>query len=162
MADTPPKTRLWIRITLFLSLALNVLVIGAIVGVALRGGEQRFRAPPQFLSAGGPLLNAIPNDERRALLRDLRDRVRDGQGGVLRGRREAVGRLADVIAAEPFDRAALEAELQVQIDLGNSILTEAQAALVDWVEGLSPEEREAYAERVRKANQRGSQNQGNR
>src|SRR6056297_1168972 len=86
MVDTAkPRTPLWLRLTLLGSLALNLLVIGAVAGAFVFGGPEH-RA---LRDRGDPVpvfIRALDPTDRRALRQDLlenlRDRARDGRGAT--------------------------------------------------------------------------------
>ena len=74
MADKTPQAsrpgRLW-KIVLVVSLALNLAVAGLVIGAAIKG---RFGdGPPRSFDLGaGPISRALEPEERRQIMRDLR------------------------------------------------------------------------------------------
>lgn len=138
----PPRTALWVRVLLGLSLALNLLVIGLIAGALLRGGgPDRMRdAPVHF---GAALLRALPDEDRRAVMRTLRSDAPD------RGsRRDAARQIASALRAEPFDAQALQTALAAQADRLDQLQRATRAAWLARVAQMSPDARAAYADRV--------------
>ncbi len=147
MTEIPNKTPRWIKLTLFFSLAVNLLIVGIVAGHLLRGGGDPDRRGSAFFSGAGPFLAAMDRGDRRAFLRSLRDEV--GHRGLdPRGRKAAIREMAAVIGAEPFDAAALSAELERQLSTVAELTAAAQAAFVAWVSELSPEDRAQFAERL--------------
>ncbi len=104
MTDTPPPTarRGWLRVALIVSLMLNVLIVGAVAGVALRE-----RAAPRDVGLG-PFAGALSKEDRRAIgaaVRAERPKLRE----TMRAEREDRAALLAVLRAEPFDPAAFAA-----------------------------------------------------
>jgi uncharacterized membrane protein len=147
MADaTKPKTPLWMRLTLFVSIALNVLVVGAIAGFLLMGGPDR-RSDRDRFDFGAFYMRALSEQDQRALRRDfvsgLQKEGRD-RGAFIADLRATL----DTLRATPFDAEAFEAALADQSraraereDMGRAILANRVATMTDA-------ERAAYADRI--------------
>ena len=153
MADLPPPppTRApsgrGLRRALVLSLALNLLIVGALVGLALSG---RGPGGPRGFELGlGPLVQALEPEDRRALGESLRDRpaLRELRP---RHRTALIGELADALVAEPFDRDRLDGLLAAQAEHTAQGAALARAAFLDRLEAMGPGGRAAYAERLRR------------
>ncbi|SHI64114.1 periplasmic heavy metal sensor [Wenxinia saemankumensis] len=147
MTDTPPpRRRLRLsRVVLVLSLALNLLVAGLILGAVLRGNPPGGR--PGVELAVGPLLDALPPERRdgiRARLRGDDDLRRFDRGA----RREAMRAFAGALTAEPFDPDAVEALLAAQGARLRGLQDAAQDAFLAELAQMGPEERAAYARRL--------------
>lgn len=138
-----------LRIALWASVAVNLLVVFAIAGAVLlapdgprRGGgddPRTARGGPPELAAFSRALDGPRSEELRARLRG--DPVlRQGRDRIRAGRRAVVAALR----AEPFDpdglRAALAGQRQVQADLAQRGLD----AFVEVVADLTPAERAAF------------------
>lgn len=141
------RPRRWMRIALFGSLAVNLAVVGLVVGAVVKGppeDDKHFQMPPD---TAVPYARAFEGDEKRALRRALRGAyagLRPDPAGPLQGYRDAI----DVLRSEPFDAGALSEVLE-----GQNAQTEArrrlgQEALVSVLADLSPEARLAYAARL--------------
>lgn len=157
-SDRPSrKPSRWKSVLLFVSLGLNLLVAGAILGAALgRGGEggprDRWRAardlgPPSFVLA-------LDRQDRRALSSRL---MREGGG---RADRAAVrARLDQSLRAlrnEPFDPTALASLLEEQRNHSKQRQTDGARMLIGHLAAMSPDERRAYADRLERVlNRRG-------
>lgn len=149
----------WVRIALVLSLALNLLFLGLVLGAALgrerhmeRNDRDRSEVPQEFRRA--PLLGALEPEDRRAVGRGL---MHD-EGSLRENRAELRARferLLTAIRAEPFDRAAIEAILDEQRAAGARRLEIAERAVLDRLQAMSPEARAAYAERLDRSLRRG-------
>ena len=94
------------RIVLILSLALNVAVIGAVAGLALRVG--RDGPPARYDLALGPIGQALSSEDKRAVGRELRRNpaLRDGRP---RADRVAAQALVDALRQDVVSEAALRA-----------------------------------------------------
>jgi uncharacterized membrane protein len=147
-APDPVKRRL--KYGLIASLALNLAIIGAVAGSMLGHG----RHPPPRSGQGEDfgmmgLTRVLPDDRRkemRKLLRTDRENLRPLMDEVRAARRTA----ADKLAAEPFDRAALEAAIASVAEKERALRQSAVTAFVGHVESLKPDERAKLAEFWRK------------
>ncbi|WP_425102454.1 periplasmic heavy metal sensor [Tropicibacter sp. S64] len=144
----PPRTRPWLRALLFVSLALNLVVVGLAVGLVLRGG------PPHPPRGGAdyviPYTRALDEDQRRAVWRDLRQDFRDKRRqdapgpDMIADYRDAL----DVLRADPFDPAAMMAVLERQTARATDRQVTGQKVLSAYLASLSPTDRAAYAARL--------------
>lgn len=153
MSDLSPPSRAngggWTKVLLVVSLALNLLVAGALIGAALGHGRddrrEREDVPREFMRS--PFLGALETEDRRAVGRDLmraEGTLRENRA-ELRARFE---RLLAAIRAEPFDRTAIEAILDEQRAAGARRLELAEEAVLDRLTAMSPAGRAAYADRL--------------
>lgn len=132
---------------LVVSLALNLLIAGAVVGALISGGKWRHHGPLRLEAMGGPLTRALSQEDRRAIGHEIRDTYR--RDGTSRARhREEIERLVEVIRATPFDRAAVEDRLARIRGMFLERLTLGQTLLLDRLEAMSDDERAAYADRL--------------
>jgi uncharacterized membrane protein len=136
----PSRWPRWPKVLLIASLALNVLVVGAIAGAWFKGG-------PGMGRGGGVnifgYLSSLSSERRAAILKassDLREQARPLRQVVRQAQRER----AAALLAEPFDRQRyinaqtrqIEAETKLRL-LARDITAEAAAA-------MSLDERKAY------------------
>ena len=145
-----PKRRLstGLRILLGVSLTLNLLVAGIVIGAVLRADRLHMRGEPA--NAGLMLYRALPGEDRRALRQSLRGAI-DG----VRQRETRIGpELAAALTAEPFDIDAIRTLVERQ----HSVLVTGQAAMREtWyqlVADMTPQERIDYADRITEAMKR--------
>ncbi|WP_158547530.1 periplasmic heavy metal sensor [Rhodovulum sp. 12E13] len=148
----PRGSRVWLKVALFVSLGLNLLVAGFVAGAVLgRDTHVRPVAADMARDLGlAPYVGALSPADRRAIARDVRSALR-AQGGRRALRSEARASFAAVLAAlraEPFDRAALERLLAGQVARAEMRRSLGQAALLDRLEEMSPEARAAFADRL--------------
>uniref|UniRef100_UPI003569FCF9 periplasmic heavy metal sensor n=1 Tax=Shimia sp. TaxID=1954381 RepID=UPI003569FCF9 len=101
--DPRPRMRPWLRVLLVLSLAFNLVIIGAAAGLALRFGRA---GPPPFLveGPGSPMVMALSHEHRRAVGRSIRRAYHEAEDGR-RARAASYRDLAGVLEAEPLDLA---------------------------------------------------------
>jgi len=140
-----PGCRLWLRILLGVSLALNLLVLGLVVGAALRfGGADRMR-PQQSL--GAILYRQLPREDRRS----LRAQLRASPADRAERRRAEADAVADALRATPFDARRLRQLLAERVRRGEEWQSAVQRAWMTRIEAMSDAERAAYADRLQSA-----------
>ena len=135
-------SRLW-RAVLVVSLALNLAVVGVVVG-SLLSGKMRDGPPRSFDLGLGPVSRALEPQERRSIGRSLR------QDGSLR-EFDLRGRVDDMVTAlkaEPFDADALRALMDEQAAGMAGIQAKAQAATIEQIIAMTPERRRAFADQL--------------
>lgn len=140
---TKSPTRLWLRVLLGLSLALNLLVVGLVGGAMIRfGGPDGMRAPPR--SVGAVMFRELSREDRRALWRH--------SNGDHRARhKEDAQAVNAAMRAIPFETSALEALLRGQAEQRLAFRNTVQQAWLTRVAAMSDAEREAYADRLEHA-----------
>ena len=147
MPDTTPKPgsglRGWLRVVLFASLALNLVIVGVVAGALLRDGGP---GGPRGPGRDGALLS---DDQRRAVRRAIvaARENNPAKGRWLPGYTEAIA----ILRAEQFDAAALEAVLIRQAEASRAYSDTGRAALLAAVAEMSAEDRAAYADRLEEA-----------
>lgn len=143
-----PKRR-WLMPVLLLSLAANLLVAGVIAGAFLspdgprRSGGEDQRAIRGVL--GEPFFRALPQEERRAMLRDVlanREQFREGREAL----RARVQSFLTALRAENFDRAEVERLLAEQRQAASRRQDFGEGLLLDRLENMTAAERAAYAD----------------
>lgn len=150
MADAQnPKAGIpvWLRIVLVVSLALNLLIAGLIVGATL-GDRRDGRDRSVRDLSGTPFFMALEPQERRALARAARSQSEDSLRESRRALRERFEALLNALRAESFDRGAVEALLAEQRAAASRRADLGEQVLLDHLQGLGVEERRAYADRL--------------
>lgn len=157
-ADRPPRMRLWVRLLLLASLALNLLFVGLVGGALMRQSGPPGRAMPQSVSSA--LFRALPEPERKAMRDTIRE-MRRSDGGRAKAMEDA-RLIAEVLRRQPFDRAALEAEIAAHIGGELARVAAVRAAWLDQIEALGDQGRDAAADRMLKHLENGKRWKGGR
>ncbi len=149
MTDTTqvatPKRGL--KIALAVSVALNLAVAGLIGGMALHGGPGG-RGDVMVRDFGfGPFEDALQPQDRAALRETVRARMGDIRAARQQMQRDGLAILA-ALRAEPFDPAALTTALETQSQNISNRLTFGSDVMRDFVLGLTPDARSAFADRL--------------
>ena len=138
----------WARLVLILSLALNLIVVGLIVGAFIGFGDKRGGgAPPRVMDRMSMGLGA----QISALPEAARNRVAEAGGGFTReNRREKFARLRqsqnaiiEAMSAEPFDENALRAALDAHRETAFGSTIALHDRFVQEFSALSQEERKS-------------------
>lgn len=134
----------WGRIVLGLSLAVNLLFVGSIMGAGfLRHQHDWRREPPEFII--NRVLKRLPEEKRgaiRALMRQNRDDMR-GKFEALRAGRKA---LRETLRAETFSAEAVRAAAQPLLKLRGEMEANKVELLIRVLEGLDGDERRRLLE----------------
>lgn len=148
-----PKRRspLWMRILLVLSLGINLLVAGVVVG-AITG---RLRHPPPALGevSLGVFTPAL-NDKDRHAIRDHAAREGLSFREAMRTARAEQEAIIAALRAEPWDRTAVVG-IMAQIGKRATARMELGGRLVlEQLDTMSPQERRSLADRMEKETRR--------
>lgn len=152
MTETNKKRR-WLIPALIVSLAINLLVIGVVIGAFVSGGANyrgRVDSSPARGFIGKPFLYALPQEDRRALGQEFRE----NPAAILETRealRERVQGLLEVLRNDPFDAESAARILSEQRALIVDRQKYGERLLLDHLASMSAEERTAYAEKLEKA-----------
>lgn len=147
-----PRTRRLVKVLLTLSLTLNLLVLGLVVGAHVRDGHDDRRFPPPDRSevrdlGFGPFIGAFPRDQRRDLALALRERA----GPFLESRQALVDEMQfilDVLRTDPFDAAEFDDLLQRQGDRIRMRADIGREVLVDQITAMSATDRARFADNL--------------
>lgn len=153
--ETPKRGWRWGRVVLGLSLALNVLVLGVVLGGILghRHDFDRDRHSDRFAEIG-PYSRALTETDRAALrarLREAAPQVRQNRKAV----RESFDAVLAALRAEPFEVDRVETLLVSQSDWISDQIAITRRVLLDRLGQMSPEERRAFADRLEQVLRRG-------
>lgn len=152
LADTPHrKVRGWVVPILLASLAVNLLIVGIIVGwLASPDGPRRTEWRTVRGLVGEPFIRALPDDHRRALVREvLRDdnRLRESRES-LRARFEA---FLSELRKEQFDIDKIQTLLKEQRKVALDRQDMGERFLLERLETMSVGERRDYADALEQA-----------
>jgi Spy/CpxP family protein refolding chaperone len=151
----PPKAPAKaLRIALAVSVALNLAVAGLAAGAFFTHGGPMGRGGDVRELGFGPFTEALSRDERDQLRKAFmakRPEFRQAR----RDKRQDLQNLLTALRADPFDPAQLQAllgaqsqRLAQQMDLGQNLLS-------DLLLQMTPEARQAFADRLQQGLQRG-------
>ena len=145
-----------ITIALIISVAFNVLVIGAVAGKWIKHGsfgdhhrwsgdhhKRDVNDPPRWLSR-------VLDDEGEEVLERVWARHKDAFVPLRQGRLEERLAIADTLLAEPFDPEALKSELAASVERRTQRFVAMQDMLSDLASELSPEQRRELAEKMKR------------
>lgn len=154
-AQDTPKRRVWLKALFALSLAFNVLIVGAVAGAFWRHGGPEGRE-----GARGPggitMLQAMERADRREVLRAARAAGRDA--GFDRAAHEAA--VIATLRAEPFAPEAFTALAQAQKEAATARIAAITAAWQAQVLEMAGPERAAYAARLEDLHMRRGERKG--
>ena len=146
--DTDPPLRRglgrWGRLALAISLCVNLLIVGAAVGAALRFDHWNDRGHGGGMTIWR-MMRALP-DEARDRAHDMAEARRDAYEALRDQRRDLRRRAAELIGAEPFDAAALTAAQAAYRQNRDARRAMVDALIVDLAAQLSAADRAALAE----------------
>lgn len=148
-APNRPRTPKYVRAALFVSLALNLAVIGLVAGFIWRGGPDG--GPPRHVrDVVAPYTAALDKSARRAIGRRIfRDLRQEGSRDDLRARiRAEYAEALTLLRQDPFDPAAFADLLDRQYRRAAQLQQRGQAELVAYVAGMDAQQRQEYAARV--------------
>ena len=136
--------RVWPRVMLVISLGLNLLFVGLMLGAVARHGGPEGRRPPP--SVGAALYRALPHEDRQELRKATRP-IRDREQMRTRDEKDLEG-IAQALRATPFDAATLSELVNRDFERRRDGLASMQAAWLQRIEEMSDQERDDYAERL--------------
>ncbi len=143
--ETPPRKRNWLLIG---SLALNLIIIGALAGGAIAGGGKHKRGGPSAQAQAWPFVfRALPKPHRADAFKGL-ELNRDAHKERRREMRVMRENLIAALQSEPFDASPIEALVADQAALVSAAQAEAGRVLLEAINAMSPEERAAYAQNL--------------
>ena len=126
------------RVVFILSLGLNLLVLGAVLGHAWRGGFDR--GPPP-LSWG---LRSLSPEARAQVMPRLRENLQESRAHR-RALRQAARAVEAAVGREPFDRRGLTDALTALRGATNAYQQQMHERALAVLAELSPEDRRAVA-----------------
>ncbi|PYC46804.1 hypothetical protein DI396_13955 [Litorivita pollutaquae] len=147
--STRGRTRFWLRAVLFVSLAMNLAVLGLVAGVVI-GDKGDHRRPPRLDRASGPLTQALSHDDRRALGRKLNESYREGRFSR-KDFRVQYDSILHALRAVPFDPAPVQAGLMRQRQAAEERQLVGQTLLLEKLTQMSDAERAGFADRLEEA-----------
>jgi uncharacterized membrane protein len=152
------KRRGWERLLLVVSLGVNLLVAGAIVGGVAT--HERRQPPPNDVSVG-PFTEAFDKADRDALRKAV-----SNQSTSLREMKQAldadVARLVAALKAEPWDEAVVRAVMSGMRERLEARSEIGEALILARIEDMTVADRQAFAGRLEERMKRGAQGRDGR
>ncbi|NNE53559.1 MAG: periplasmic heavy metal sensor [Sulfitobacter sp.] len=154
----PPRASRLVRWVLGLSLALNLIFVGFVVGAAFRFRDGGPGATPHPGAYAAAYVRALPRSDQRALRRALRREARPLVNRV--ERRAQYEAVLSALRAADFDPVAVKAALDRQAQMAQGIQRGAQRVWLERISAMTAAERAAYADRVEALLRRGPRRSG--
>ncbi len=142
----PAKPRRRFRILLGVSLALNLLVIGAVVGAAFNGPPSRDRAPG-VREISAPYVGAFDRTTKREMRGEMRKRL-PARSDSIAANKADYARFLALVRAETFDAAQAGAIMEGQLARAANFQRIGRELSIEKISAMSLQERNAYADRV--------------
>ena len=143
-ASTDLKSRNIWKLLFGISLALNLLIVGAFGGAMLRVGK----GPIVKHRASGYLyMRALNFDDKKALRKEL-FKNKDSRKIIRAKEHSSYSSAVKILKKDPFDRKAFEDLLDEQTKYSKSRPSSARVALVKQIENMTKEERLIYSMRL--------------
>ena len=146
-----PRRR-WLVPLLVASLALNLLVAGAILGRSFSPEAQRSKdrvAGPVRSVVGEPFVRALSREDRKALGDDIRreaPRIRENRESL----RDRVEAFLTALRSDPFEPEVVRQLMVDQRSVAQGRQELGEVLLLNRLSAMSAEERAAYADRLEK------------
>lgn len=141
--DLKPR-KLW-KILFGVSLALNLLIVGALGGALMRKGKGPTANHP---ASGFLYMRALDFQDKRALRKEIL-RNKDGRKLIKARNQASYSSAVDILKSNPFDRTAFENLLDEQAKFAKLRQSSARIALVNHIENMTKAERLIYAQRLK-------------
>lgn len=147
-----PRRR-WLLPLLIVSLALNLLVAGAILGRSFSPEAQRSKdrvAGPLRSVVGEPFVRALTREDRQALLADIRNegpRFRENRESL----RDRVEAFLTALRKDPFEPDVVRQLMEEQRSVAQGRQELGEVLLLNRLSAMTPDERAAYADRLAKS-----------
>ena len=140
--DLKPR-KLW-KILFGISLALNLLIVGALGGAMLRVGK----GPVVKHRASGNLyMRALNFEDKKALRKEL-FKNKDSPKVIRAKEHSSYSSAVKILRKYPFDRKAFEDLLDQQTKYSKSRPSLARAVLITKIENMTKKERLIYSKRL--------------
>jgi uncharacterized membrane protein len=150
MTDMPEKSvgiKLWMRVIFFFSLGINLLVVGALVGLMFIKPSVHERRLHSTRNLVQPFIRALEPDDREVFRKSMVLAVRqpgsDRRPGLV-DRQAAL----ELLTADPFVRSDFADYLTEQFKNIRKIQGVGRELLLDRIVEMSSEDRLAYADRL--------------
>ena len=137
------QRNLW-KILFGISLAINLLIIGALGGALSRAGKGPMI---QHRASGSLYMRALDFEDKKALRKKI-FRNKDSRKIIRAKEHSSYSSAVKILKKDPFDRKAFEDLLDEQTKYSKSRPSSARVALVTQIENMTKEERLIYSKRL--------------
>ncbi len=146
--NRPGRRRRWAAL-LIGSLALNLLVIGAGVGLLINWPHHRYWHADRFFGPAGlgSVARAFDDLDRHSLGQEIASGEHDF-GNMRRIGQEHLQQLIAVLTEDPFDPAALDAQFVQQQEMASNRLRQGHKMVAAKIKSMNREQRLGFAERL--------------
>ena len=145
------RSKVWMRAVLFVSLALNLLIVGLVVGAVGLKGRPDNDGAPRLRDAGlGPIGAVLTREQQRGLREELKNRTGDLRQNRAQMRRD-LQRLLSALRSDPFDAKAVSEVFEAQRVTVSHRAEIGHQVLIDAMNSATSDERKAMADRLEKA-----------
>jgi len=138
-----------IRALLFVSLALNLLVVGLVAGALLRFQRGDTMAGPPLGDLGyGPFAQALTREQQGELRKDLVSRagdLRDNRAEI----RDDIEAFLTALRATPYDPVAVRTIAERQQERLSARQQIGQQILMDRIDAMTDHQRAEFADRLK-------------
>ncbi len=143
LTQNKPKRRF--RILLGVSLALNLLVIGAAVGAIAKGPSSR-GGPPALREVSAPYVGAFERDQKRSMRREMRAQLPERRVARAANKADYIAFL-EVVRADTFDAQRASEIMETQFERAGQFQKVGRELSIKRLSEMSDSERKAYADR---------------
>ena len=148
-SGSPPPRRRWLVPLLVASVAVNLMIVGAIVsGQVWPDDDGRKNSHPSADLMPRSFFRALDDKRREELVEVFRARKTEWRE-ERRALRDAAAALADTLEREPFDARQAQSAIADHAARSRQLVDLGAAVAADLVEALSPEERRDLAQASR-------------
>ena len=151
MSDIPvtPKRFNWWKALLITSLALNLLIGGAVVTrMITHGGPDRMKGADYTQLIPRRFFADMPRDRRKVLV-DILKKYRDDFRGDREAADQVAVKLADVISTEPYDVEKVKSVVAEFSGQNSKLASRGGDAALEILAVLTPDERKSLASAIR-------------
>jgi uncharacterized membrane protein len=156
-----PGMRRGLRWLLIGSLACNLLIVGAVVGMVVAHSLRDDHRPPRFDRAGGLMTKALSPQDRRTIGRELRRAYREKRPSFADVRTEYQA-VIDALRATPYDPSVVRAAVERQIAAMQERGQTGKELLLARLAEMDDADRKAYADRLQDILEHGPQKERRR
>jgi uncharacterized membrane protein len=141
------KTKRWIKVLLVISLALNLMIAGVVLGTVVSSDKRRDGPPDRREANFGPMTRALAPEDRRKLGREIRRATKD----LLSTARPDWQNVLTALRSDTFDPEELRRVFASQRDMNAARMSVAQDVLIQHILELSDPDRLEFADRLETA-----------